>query len=88
MFYVIAEAAQFSLRLTPDEGRDIVRISEMVTAAATEQLPVTHPEQPGFSGVTIAELSGPPGAPDAHAKKDVMVWTGTLAGTNLPPGRA
>ena len=46
MFYVIAEAAQFGLRLTPDEGRDIVRISEMVKAAAAEQLPVTHPEQP------------------------------------------
>src|SRR5512136_3079478 len=45
MFYVIAEAAQFGLRLTPDEGRDIVRISEMVKAAAAEQLPVAHPEQ-------------------------------------------
>ena len=33
MFYVIAQAGQFGLRLTPDEGRDIVRISEMVKAA-------------------------------------------------------
>ena len=78
MFYVIAEAAQFGLRLTPDEGRDIVRISEMVKAAAAEQLPVTHPEQPGFSGVTIAELSGPPTHPDAHAKNVVTVSTGTV----------
>ena len=66
---MIAEAAQFGLRLTPDEGRDIVRISEMVKAAAAEQLPVTHPEQPGFSGVTIAELSGPPAHPDASCKE-------------------
>ena len=36
MFYVIAEAAQFGLALTPDEGRDIVRIGEMVKAAARE----------------------------------------------------
>ena len=54
MFYAIAEAAQFGLRLTPDEGADITRITEMIKAAAAEQLPVAHPEQPGFNGVTIA----------------------------------
>jgi proline racemase len=78
MFYVIAEAGQFGLRLTPDEGRDIVRISEMVKAAAAEQLPVTHPLQPGFSGVTIAELSGPPTHPNADAKNVVTVSTGKV----------
>ena len=78
MFYVIAEAERFGLRLTPDEGRDIVRISEMIKAAAQEQLPVVHPDQPGFSGVTIAELSGPPSHPDAHLKNAVTVSTGKL----------
>jgi len=78
MFYVIAEAAPFGLRLTPDEGRDIVRISEMIKAAAQEQLPVVHPEQPGFAGVTIAELSGPASRPDAHLKNAVTVSTGKL----------
>jgi len=78
MFYVIAEAAAFGLRLTPDEGRDIVRISEMINAAAQEQLPVVHPEQPGFSGVSIAQLSGPPDRPDAHLKNVVTVSTGKL----------
>jgi proline racemase len=78
MFYVIGDATAFGLRLTPDEGRDIVRISEMIKAAAQEQLPVVHPEQPGFSGVTIAELSGPPTRPDAHMKNAVTVSTGKL----------
>jgi proline racemase len=78
MFYVIADAAPFGLRLTPDEGRDIVRISEMIKAAAQEQLPVIHPEQPGFSGITIAELSAPPTRPDAHMKNAVTVSTGKL----------
>lgn len=78
MFYVIADAAPFGLRLTPDEGRDIVRISEMIKAAAQEQLPVVHPAQPGFSGITIAELSAPPTRPDAHMKNAVTVSTGTL----------
>lgn len=78
MFYVIADAAPFGLRLAPDEGRDIVRISEMIKAAAQEQLPVVHPDQPGFAGITIAELSGPPTRPDAHAKNAVTVSTGKL----------
>jgi proline racemase len=78
MFYVIAEAAPFGLRLTPDEGRDIVRISEMIKAAAQEQLPVVHPEQHGFFGITIAELSAPPTRPDADLKNVVTVSTGKL----------
>jgi proline racemase len=78
MFYVIGDATAFGLRLTPDEGRDIVRISEMVKAAAQEQLPVMHPEQPGFTGVTIAQLSAPATRPDAHLKNAVTVSTGKL----------
>jgi len=78
MFYVIGDATAFGLRLTPDEGRDIVRISEMIKAAAQEQLPVSHPEQPGFAGVTIAQLSAPPTRPDAHLKNAVTVSTGQL----------
>ena len=50
MFYVIADAEALGLRLTPDEGRDIVRISEMIKAAAREQLPVVHPEHRGSPG--------------------------------------
>src|SRR6185295_12072418 len=78
MFYVIADATQFGLRLTPDEGRDIVRIGEMVKAATKEQCPVVHPEQPGFDGVTIAQLSGPPLRDDADWQNAVVVSTGEL----------
>jgi proline racemase len=78
MFYVIAEAAPFGLALTPDEGRDIVRISEMIKAAANEQLPVVHPEQPGFAGITIAQLTGPAHDPVNSARNVVTVSTGTL----------
>jgi proline racemase len=78
MFYVIADAEPFGLRLTADEGRDIVRISEMIKAAAAEQLPVTHPEQPGFNGITIAELSGPPHDVSNTRRNAVTVSTGKL----------
>ena len=78
MFYVIAEAAPLGLSLTPDEGHDIVRIGEMVKAAAHEQLLVAHPENPEIQGITIAELTGPPTNPNAIAKNAVIVSTGQL----------
>jgi proline racemase len=78
MFYVIAEAAPLGLKLLPEEGKEIVRIGEMIKAAAQEQLPVIHPDQLGFEGITIAELSGPPSNPEAHLKNAVIVSTGKL----------
>src|SRR6476619_4625348 len=78
MFYVIAEAEPFGLGLTPDEGADIVRITEMIKAAANEQLPVVHPEQPGFAGITIGQLSGPAHDPANSMRNVVTVSTGTL----------
>ena len=78
MFYVIADAARFGLRLTPDEGRDIVRIGAMVKAAANQQLPVVHPEQPGFAGITISQLSGPAHDAAHQARNAVIVSTGTF----------
>jgi proline racemase len=77
MFYVIADAAPFGLRLTPDEGRDIVRIGEMLKAAAQVQLPVVHPDAPGI-GITIAQLSGPPSGRHADRRNAVIVSTGEL----------
>lgn len=78
MFYVIADAAQFGLRLTPDEGRDITRITEMIKTAAAEQLPVVHPDQPGFAGITIGQLSGLPHDPRNSRRNAVTVSTGRL----------
>ena len=78
MFYVIADASALGLRLTPDEGRDITRIGEMIKAATREQLPVVHPENSGIAGVTIAQLSGAAVSKSAHAKNAVVVSTGQL----------
>jgi proline racemase len=78
MFYVLAEAEPLGLRLSPDEGRSIVRVGEMVKAAAREQLPAAHPENPAVEGVTIAQLWGPPTHPQASRKNAVVVSTGEL----------
>jgi len=78
MFYVISDATRFGLKLTPDEGGEIVRIGEMIKAAAQEQLPVVHPDQPGFEGITIAVMTAPPLGPQADARNAVVVSTGKL----------
>lgn len=90
MFYVLVDAAPFGLRLTPDEGRDIVRLGEQIKASAREQLPVEHPENPEIRGVTIAELTAPPIGAGADGRNAVVLstaasdpnrpdsWTGVL----------
>ena len=78
MFYVIADAAPLGFKLTPDEGRDITRVSEMIKAATREQYPVTHPENPEITGPTIAQLSGPPLGPTSHRRNVVTVSTSKL----------
>jgi proline racemase len=78
MFYVLAEASRFGLRLEPDEGREIVRVGEAVKQAARAQLPVTHPENPAIEGITISELWGPARDPSARRRNAVVVSTGSL----------
>ncbi len=78
MFYVIAEAAALGVELTPGNAGAVVRAGEMVKAAAREQLPVTHPDNPEISGITIGVVSGPPTQPNATLKNAAVVSTGTL----------
>ncbi len=78
MFYVIAEADQLGVELTPQAGGRIVRVGEMVKAAAREQLPVVHPENPEVRGITIGQLTAPPTVAGADGKNAVIVSTGDL----------
>ena len=80
MFYVIAEAGPLGFRLTPDEARDIARVTETIKTAAREQLPVAHPENAGIAGISIAQLSGPPVGSRAHRRNAVVVSTGGQSG--------
>jgi proline racemase len=76
MFYVIADAPSLGFRLVPDEGRDLVRVGEMIKAATREQWPVSHPDNPEIAGVSIMEFSGPPSVPGASLKNTVVVSSG------------
>jgi proline racemase len=76
MWYVLCEAAQVGLSIAPGQGAEIVRKGEMIKAAAREQLPVVHPENPDISGVSILVFSGPATRPDATLKNTVVISTG------------
>lgn len=78
MFFVIAEAAQFGLDLSPQNGAAMVRLSESLRAAAAEQLPVSHPDNPVLTGPTISQLTAPPNAPGTDGRGAVTVSTGTF----------
>ncbi|HEX4311189.1 MAG TPA: proline racemase family protein [Acidobacteriaceae bacterium] len=78
MFYVIADAGSLGLDIVPSQARDLVRVGEMIKAAAREQLPVVHPENPLVSGITIAQLSGVSPDPGVSRRNAVVVSTGEL----------
>lgn len=82
MFYAIADVRQFKgLELIPEHGSEIARISAMIRHAASEQLPVSHPDYPGI-GITISQLSGPTSNPNADWKNVVTMASGELSWDN------
>ena len=78
MFYVIADAAALGLKLVPEEGRRIVRVGEMIKAAARGQYPVAHPENGAVTGYSVAQLSGPPHSPANDMRNAVVISTGAF----------
>lgn len=59
MFYAIVDATRLGFRVTLDEARELAVLGERVRLAAREQLSVTHPGNPGISGVSIVQLNRP-----------------------------
>ena len=76
MYYAIAQAEPLGFRISPDEGKDLVRVGEMIKAAAREQLPVTHPENPAISGVSIMQFSGRSTRAGVARRNTVVVSSG------------
>ncbi|WP_409969358.1 proline racemase family protein [Bengtsoniella intestinalis] len=78
MFYVCIDATQFEgLRLLPEQGREITRISSLVTKAAMDQLPVEHPDYPGV-GITLSIMHEPPTTEGTYMRSSNVVLTGDV----------
>jgi proline racemase len=78
MWYAIADAAALGFALEPAEARELSRVGELIRAAAREQLPCTHPENPGIAGVSIVEIAEPWQGADAVSRNAVVVAPGRL----------
>ncbi len=76
MFFVLANADELGISLTADNGRQICQISEMIRHAATEQLAVQHPDNPGLTGPTITNLYAAPTDPNTHGRGAITLSTG------------
>lgn len=78
MWFAIADATQLDIELIPENGAKITRASAMIRAAAAEQYPVVHPQNPAIKNVSISQLTAPPTNPNATHKNAVTVASGEL----------
>jgi proline racemase len=78
MWYAIADAAALGFALEPAEARDLSLAGERIRAAAREQLPCVHPENPEIAGVSIVEIAEPWQGVGKTSKNAVVVAPGRL----------
>jgi proline racemase len=78
MWYAIADAAELGFAIEPHEARELSRVGELIRAAAREQLPCVHPENPEIAGVSIVQIAEPWQGVGAVTKNAVVVAPGRL----------
>jgi proline racemase len=78
MWYAIADAAALGFELEPGEARELCEAGERIRAAAREQLPCAHPENPAIAGVSIVQLAGPWQGVGEVSRNAVVVAPGRL----------
>jgi proline racemase len=78
MWYAIADARALGFGIEPSEARDLSLAGERIRAAAREQLPCTHPENPDIAGVSIVQLAGPWQGVGRVSRNAVVVAPGRL----------
>jgi trans-L-3-hydroxyproline dehydratase len=78
MWYAIADAQALGFELEPSEARDLSLAGELIRAAAREQLPCVHPENPEIAGVSVVQLAEPWRGTDAVTRNAVVVSPGRL----------
>ena len=59
MIYALVDAEGLGFKIEPSEARDLVAVGERIKAAAAEQLPAVHPENPGIHTINMTLFAGP-----------------------------
>ena len=57
--FVLVEARDFDLSITPDEAEDLVRIGKRITASANEQIGFKHPILPSWNHISFCQFTLP-----------------------------
>jgi trans-L-3-hydroxyproline dehydratase len=78
MWYAIANADALGFALVPSEARELSQVGELIRAAAREQIPCAHPDNPEIAGVSIVEIAEPWQGVGAVSKNAVVVSPGRL----------
>jgi proline racemase len=80
MLYAIVDAARLGFSIEPSEARDLVSTGERIKAAAAEQLPAVHPENPEIHTVNQTLFAGPltPAGNGKTARNAVIVSPGRI----------
>ena len=59
MIYALVDATSLGFALTSDEGAELVAVGERIKAAAAEQVPAVHPENPEIHTINQTLFAGP-----------------------------
>lgn len=59
MIYVLVDPEALGFRISPDEAAELSRVGELIKAAAAEQLPAVHPDNPEIHTVNQTLFAGP-----------------------------
>jgi proline racemase len=78
MWYAIADAGALGFAIEPREARELSLAGERIRAAAREQLPCAHPENPVIAGVSIVQIAEPWQGVGAVTRNAVVVAPGRL----------
>lgn len=77
-FYVQARAADMGVKLDRHHAPAIARAGAALLAAAREQVPVVHPEQPDVTEISLVMLHGPADSPDISGRNSVVLPTARI----------
>lgn len=77
-FYGILPADAVGLSLDEGNAQALIEAGMSIMTAVGEQVPLSHPLNPGINEIKHTMFTGPAGVPGAHAKNAVVIFPGTI----------
>lgn len=77
-YFVQARAADAGVKIQPGEAKAIARAGALIRAAAREQIPVKHPDNPNINSIDLVMLHGPSSNPSASGRNAVICCNGEV----------